>query len=163
MTHQLLTVAIAVGEGCINEVQPQIEGALQSLERSLVFTAQPLLAADAPRAVANFADFQIGSAEFSISHLLHLTLSRSNARRLVELAVESWSVRVLLLFFVLSAWLAFGATFKLYLKDGDYHMVREYQVLDDRVRYFSTERGDWEEIPDRAGGSREDETGTGQD
>jgi hypothetical protein len=65
---------------------------------------------------------------------------------LVSLAVESWSVRVLLLL-VLSAWLAFGATFKLYLKDGDYHMVREYQVLEDRVRYFSTERGDWEEIP----------------
>ena len=52
-----------------------------------------------------------------------------------------------LLLFVLSAWLVFGATIKLYLKDGDYHMVREYQVLDDRVRYFSTERGEWEEIP----------------
>jgi hypothetical protein len=75
--------------------------------------------------------------------------SISHRRRmlpLVGLAVESWSVRVLLLFF-LSAWLAFGATFKLYLKDGDYHMVREYQVLEDRVRYFSTERGEWEEIP----------------
>ncbi len=55
-------------------------------------------------------------------------------------------MKVLLLFFV-SACLAFSPTFKLYLKDGDYHMVREYQVLDDRVRYFSTERGDWEEIP----------------
>jgi hypothetical protein len=55
-------------------------------------------------------------------------------------------VKVLLLLFVASC-LAFGATFKLYLKDGDYHMVREYQVLEDRVRYFSTERGDWEEIP----------------
>ncbi len=42
---------------------------------------------------------------------------------------------------------AFGATTRLYLKDGDYQIVREYQVLDDRVRYFSTERGDWEEIP----------------
>jgi hypothetical protein len=62
------------------------------------------------------------------------------------LAVESWSVKLLLLFFV-SACLAFSATIKLYLKDGDYHMVREYQVLEDRVRYFSTERGDWEEIP----------------
>jgi len=65
---------------------------------------------------------------------------------LAGLAVESWSVKALLLLLV-SAWLAFGATFKLYLKDGDYHMVREYQVLEDRVRYFSTERGDWEEIP----------------
>jgi hypothetical protein len=36
---------------------------------------------------------------------------------------------------------------RLYLKDGDYQIVREYQVLADRVRYFSTERGDWEEIP----------------
>ena len=42
---------------------------------------------------------------------------------------------------------AFGATVRLYLKDGDYQIVREYQVLSDRVRYFSTERGDWEEIP----------------
>jgi hypothetical protein len=42
---------------------------------------------------------------------------------------------------------AFGATSRLYLKDGDYQIVREYQVLEDRVRYFSTERGDWEEIP----------------
>src|ERR1700730_1518336 len=41
---------------------------------------------------------------------------------------------------------AFGATVRLYLKDGDYQIVREYQVLSDRVRYFSTERGDWEEI-----------------
>src|ERR1700719_5364470 len=42
---------------------------------------------------------------------------------------------------------AFGATSRLYMKDGDYQIVREYQVLEDRVRYFSTERGDWEEIP----------------
>jgi len=42
---------------------------------------------------------------------------------------------------------ALGATSRLYLKDGDYQLVREYQVLEDRVRYFSTERGDWEEIP----------------
>jgi len=48
---------------------------------------------------------------------------------------------------LLSANLLFGATFKLYLKDGDYQIVREYQVNGDRVRYFSTERGQWEEIP----------------
>jgi hypothetical protein len=53
----------------------------------------------------------------------------------------------LVLLFVISAILAVASTFKMYLKDGDYHMVREYQVLDDRIRYFSTERGDWEEIP----------------
>jgi len=55
-------------------------------------------------------------------------------------------VRVVLLF-LLAATLLFGETFKLYLKDGDYHVVREYQIQGDRVRYYSTERGDWEEIP----------------
>ena len=47
----------------------------------------------------------------------------------------------------MAATLLLGATFKLYLKDGSYHMVREYQVQGDRVRYYSTERGEWEEIP----------------
>ena len=40
-----------------------------------------------------------------------------------------------------------AATIRLYLKDGTYHSVREYEKKGDRVRYFSTERGDWEEIP----------------
>lgn len=40
-----------------------------------------------------------------------------------------------------------AANLRLYLTDGDYQMVREYQVVEDRVRYFSVERGDWEEIP----------------
>ena len=51
------------------------------------------------------------------------------------------------LLFLLAATLLLGDTFKLFLKDGDYHIVREYHVEGDRVRYYSTERGDWEEIP----------------
>jgi hypothetical protein len=42
---------------------------------------------------------------------------------------------------------SWGANLRLYLKDGTYHVVREYEVLEDRVRYYSVERGDWEEIP----------------
>src|SRR5499425_936926 len=36
---------------------------------------------------------------------------------------------------------------KLVLKNGNFQLVREYQRNGDRVRYFSLERGDWEEIP----------------
>jgi hypothetical protein len=36
---------------------------------------------------------------------------------------------------------------KLVLKDGSFQIVREYQRNGDRVRYFSMERGDWEDIP----------------
>jgi hypothetical protein len=40
-----------------------------------------------------------------------------------------------------------AANVKLYLKDGNYHIVREYNVLSDRVRFYSVERSAWEEMP----------------
>jgi hypothetical protein len=43
--------------------------------------------------------------------------------------------------------LLLAANVRLYLKDGQHHLVREYRVLEDRVRFFSTERGEWEEVP----------------
>ncbi len=68
----------------------------------------------------------------------------------ISLGVARWEdndrVRAILLL-LLAATLLLGTTFKLYLKDGSYHAVREYQVQGDRVRYYSTERGEWEEIP----------------
>src|ERR1700684_2165975 len=36
---------------------------------------------------------------------------------------------------------------RLYLKDGTYQLTAEYKVLPDRVRYLSSERGEWEELP----------------
>jgi hypothetical protein len=36
---------------------------------------------------------------------------------------------------------------KLVLKDGTFQIVREYQKNGDRVRYYSLERGTWEELP----------------
>lgn len=36
---------------------------------------------------------------------------------------------------------------KLILKDGSFHLVREYQVEGDRVRFYSIDRSQWEQIP----------------
>jgi len=39
------------------------------------------------------------------------------------------------------------ATLKLCMKDGSYQMGSSYEVHGDRVRYFSVERSEWEEVP----------------
>src|SRR5580704_14049972 len=36
---------------------------------------------------------------------------------------------------------------KLMLKDGTFQLVREYQLDGDRVRYYSIDQRDWQEIP----------------
>ena len=56
-------------------------------------------------------------------------------------------MRKYLLAFVLLVTVAWAVNVKLYLKDGSFHVVREYKVEADRVRYYSTERSEWEEIP----------------
>ena len=40
-----------------------------------------------------------------------------------------------------------GANHRLILKDGSFQSVRQYQVVGDRVRYLSQDRGEWEEMP----------------
>jgi hypothetical protein len=51
---------------------------------------------------------------------------------------------LLLLFVAAVGW---AANLKLFLKEGGYQLVREYKIEGEKVRYYSVERGDWEEIP----------------
>ena len=69
------------------------------------------------------------------------TRNRSGA----TVVIRDMRWRFLLVF--LLAFAAWAANIKLYLKDGNYHMVREYQVESDRVRFYSVERSEWEEMP----------------
>jgi len=55
-------------------------------------------------------------------------------------------MRTIVLFLLFAASLA-AANVKLYTTDGDFQVVREYQVVDDRVRFYSIDRSDWEEVP----------------
>ncbi|HVW86089.1 MAG TPA: hypothetical protein VHB50_15475 [Bryobacteraceae bacterium] len=49
--------------------------------------------------------------------------------------------------FFIAALSLVAANFKLYLKDGGYQIVKEYRVEGDRIKYYSVERSDWEEMP----------------
>ena len=44
----------------------------------------------------------------------------------------------------LTAW---AANLKMYMTDGSYQLVREYKVEGDRVKFYSIERSEWEEVP----------------
>jgi hypothetical protein len=56
-------------------------------------------------------------------------------------------VMLYLAFFYVFAAAGFGGVTRLYLKDGTYQLASEYKVLNDRVSYLSSERGEWEELP----------------
>jgi hypothetical protein len=57
------------------------------------------------------------------------------------------SIRAVFLFFAVSALSLTAANLKLYTTDGEYQLVREYKVEGDLVKFYSVDRGEWEEVP----------------
>lgn len=55
--------------------------------------------------------------------------------------------RIFLSLLIMALGLGAAQNYRLYLKDGGFHMVREHKVDGSRVDYYSVERGDWEAIP----------------
>jgi len=51
------------------------------------------------------------------------------------------------LFFAVFTLSLMAANVKLYTTDGEYQLVREYQVQGDRVKFYSVDRAEWEEVP----------------
>ena len=56
-------------------------------------------------------------------------------------------MRKLLLALSILVFTVWAANVKLYMTDGSYHIVREYQVQPDRVHFYSVERSQWEDVP----------------
>jgi hypothetical protein len=56
-------------------------------------------------------------------------------------------MRKLLLALSILAFSLWAANVKLYMTDGSFHIVREYQVQPDRVHFYSVERSQWEDVP----------------
>src|SRR5579883_935182 len=79
-----LAVPFAVGERGIDEIDPELDGTAEGLERFVVRPAEPLLAADAPCAVADFADGKTGASESAVFQETSLR-SAADKRRLTQI------------------------------------------------------------------------------
>jgi len=63
------------------------------------------------------------------------------------LALMATAVALLPLLFTAPSFAAEIPGHRLILKDGSYQSITKYEVKGDRIRYFSAERGEWEEVP----------------
>ncbi len=68
LPNQLLAVPVAISERRVDEIHAQFERPLQRSHRFVVSAALPLIAADAPSAISDLADFRFRRAQFSIMH-----------------------------------------------------------------------------------------------
>jgi flagellar motor protein MotB len=83
-----------------------------------------------------------------MAHFLHLRLLLTGSLAILALAGSLGAAQTQKPIPVKPGVPGTGANHRLILKDGTYQIVREYQIVGDRVRYISVERsGEWEELP----------------
>src|SRR6185503_15056243 len=71
-TDHALAAPVAVGERGVDEVDAEVDGAVERLDRLVVVGASPLRAADAPGAVADLRDLESGCSKRAMLHGLRL-------------------------------------------------------------------------------------------
>ncbi len=149
LTDEHFAMPVAIGEGRVDKVQAKFERASESEDGFIIRATFPLFAADAPGAVADLANFETSPAEFSVSHETIVLPAPKGTCKQPAGRSESQTRRMIraIALLMLAAGLLGAATVRLYMKDGSYHSVSEYETKGDRVRYYSTERSEWEEIP----------------
>jgi len=84
----------------------------------------------------------------------HLNSQKHQERPIIFLGMKSFisktgllAATAALVFFCLGQAPAQNQARRLILKDGTYQSVTKYEIHGDRVRYFSAERAEWEEVP----------------
>src|SRR5215211_6022330 len=68
LPHEPLAVSLAVGQGRVYEIETEVHGPVQGLQRFLILRAEPGVAGDAPGPVAYLRYFQARPAERSVVH-----------------------------------------------------------------------------------------------
>jgi hypothetical protein len=72
LSHELLAVSGAVGQGRVDEVHAQVDRQVQGAKRLVVLRPDPHRLPDPPGAVPQFRDLEARSAQPSIAHGPHL-------------------------------------------------------------------------------------------
>ena len=68
LADQLFAMPIAIRQSGVDEVQPQLNGVAERVERLAVFVPCPQLSTDSPGTIADLAYLESRSTQFAIAH-----------------------------------------------------------------------------------------------
>ncbi len=68
LADQGFAVAFVVGKGGVDEVEAEVDGAIEGCEAAEIVASEPLFATNAPGSVADLTDFDSGLSELAVFH-----------------------------------------------------------------------------------------------